>query len=212
MTRHVTAYDIENMSKIYRLNFINSCTGYKSANLIGTRSRDGVSNLAIFNSFVHLGSNPPLLGFILRPLTVPRHTYQNFKETGHFTVNHVTKSMIADAHHTSASYENGISEFSKTALTEAYLDDFHAPYVQESPIKIGCSYKNEYHIEENGTLLIVGAIEHIYFDEKMQGEDGWLQLDKGNIVAVNGLDGYAETKLSARFHYARPDQETTSFE
>lgn len=212
MTRHVTAKDIQDMSKIYRLNFINSCTGYKSANLIGTRSKNGVTNLAIFNSFVHLGSNPPLLGFIVRPLTVPRHTYQNFKDTGYFTVNHVTKNIITDAHHTSAGYPEEISEFSKTDLTETYLDDFQAPYVNESPIKMGCSYKNEYHIKENGTRLIIGAIEHIYFDEKIQGEDGWLQLDKGNIVAANGLDGYAETKLLARFHYARPDQETDSFE
>ncbi|WP_340202899.1 flavin reductase family protein [Ascidiimonas sp. W6] len=212
MIKHVTASDIQEMSKVNRLNFVNSCTGYKSANLIGTRSEEEQTNLAIFNSFVHLGSSPALIGFILRPLTVPRHTYENFKKTGVFTVNHVTKNMIEDAHHTSASYAETVSEFSKTTLTEEYLDGFHAPYVKESPIKIGCSYKNEYPIIENDTLLIVAAIEHIYYDESLQAKDGWLQLDKGNVVAVNGLDGYAETKLLDRFLYARPDQETKSFE
>jgi flavin reductase (DIM6/NTAB) family NADH-FMN oxidoreductase RutF len=211
MIQHVTASQIQEMPKIYRLNFINSCTGYKSANLIGTKSTDGITNLAIFNSFVHLGSNPALLGFILRPLTVPRHTYKNFKETGYFTVNHVTTSMIEDAHHTAANYPEDISEFSKTNLKEEYLDGFQAPFVKQSPIKIGCSYKNEYLIEENNTLLIVGAIEHIYFDETLQGDDGWIQLDKGNIVAANGLDGYAATQLVKRFQYARPDQKTKVF-
>ena len=56
---------IKNFSKLYRLNMINSITGYKSANMIGSRSNSGIENLAIFSSITHLGSNPPLLSFIL---------------------------------------------------------------------------------------------------------------------------------------------------
>ncbi len=41
-------------------------TGIKPANLIGTISKNQVSSLAIFSSVVHLGSNPALLGFVLR--------------------------------------------------------------------------------------------------------------------------------------------------
>ncbi|MEM8846156.1 MAG: hypothetical protein AAGD17_03545 [Bacteroidota bacterium] len=60
-----------------RANFINTISGFKSANLIGSKSKEGISNLAIFNSVIHLGSNPALLGFVLRPITVERHTYEN---------------------------------------------------------------------------------------------------------------------------------------
>jgi flavin reductase (DIM6/NTAB) family NADH-FMN oxidoreductase RutF len=84
----ITNDDILEMEKIFRLNFVNSIPGYKSANLIGTKSKAGVSNLAVFSSVVHLGSNPPLLGF-MRPAVVPRDTYQNIKETGKFTINHI---------------------------------------------------------------------------------------------------------------------------
>ena len=35
-------------------------------------------------------------------------------------------------------------------------------------------------------------------------EDGWVQLDLGGVVSINGLDGYAKTKLIERFPYARP--------
>jgi flavin reductase (DIM6/NTAB) family NADH-FMN oxidoreductase RutF len=59
---------------VERLNLINSCTGYKSANLIATKSEDGAVNVAIFSSITHLGSNPALIGFIVRPTTVPRNT------------------------------------------------------------------------------------------------------------------------------------------
>ncbi|WP_419212339.1 flavin reductase family protein [Maribacter sp. X9] len=205
--KHFSKTELNNLPSRYRAHLINSCTGYKSANLLGTRSKNGISNLAIFNSIVHIGSNPPLLGFILRPLTVPRHTYGNFKETGFFTVNQVHKDMLKDAHHTSASYALDVSEFSETKLTECYLDDFEAPYVSQSKIKIGCRYVNEYEIKENGCLLIIGAIEHIYVPESIMHEDGWVQLDKANTVAAIGLDGYALPILIDRFAYAKPDEE-----
>ena len=68
---HYTYNDIEDMEKIFRLNLINSVTGFKSANLIGTTSKEGITNLAVFSSITHLGSNPPFIGFVLRPTTVP---------------------------------------------------------------------------------------------------------------------------------------------
>ena len=66
---HFNEEEIEDLEKIYRVNLINSCSGYKAANLIGTVSENN-NNLAIFSSLVHLGSNPPLLGFFLRPTAV----------------------------------------------------------------------------------------------------------------------------------------------
>ena len=61
--------DVKQLEKKYRLNLINSITGIKPANLIGTRSQDGIDNVAIFSSVVHLGSNPAQLGFVMRPQT-----------------------------------------------------------------------------------------------------------------------------------------------
>ena len=132
------------MEKIFRINLINSCTGYKSANLIGTKSKSGIENLAVFSSITHLGSNPAVLGFILRSTTIPRDTYKNIKETGFFTVNHITESIIEDAHHTSAKYHEEISEFDKTKLIPEYKDEWIAPYVKGSPVQIGCKYLNDY--------------------------------------------------------------------
>ncbi len=202
--KHFSKEDIDQMSSIYRLNMINSCTGYKSANLIGTQSENGKTNLAVFNSVVHLGSNPPLIGFILRPTSVPRHSHQNMKKNGLFTINHIHQSQIEDAHHTSAKYPEEISEFDQTSLVEEYKEGIKAPFVKNAPLQLGCRYLNEYQIKENDTSIIVGQIEHIFIDEEMLLEDGWVQLDKGGVVAINGLDGYAIPKLIERFTYARP--------
>jgi flavin reductase (DIM6/NTAB) family NADH-FMN oxidoreductase RutF len=202
--------EISGMKKIERLNLINSVTGYKSANLIATKSKNGISNVAIFSSLTHLGSNPAIIGFIVRPTTVPRDTYKNIKETGFFTVNHITVDNIAAAHHSSANYEADISEFDKTKLEEEYKSDLEIPFVKYSPVQLYCKYLNEYFIKENDTIHIIASIEHLFFEDHLQHKDGWLQLDKANIVSINGLDGYCLPKLIERFEYARPDVETKS--
>ncbi|WP_426064421.1 flavin reductase family protein [Flavobacterium sp. DSP2-3-1] len=209
--KHISRDAISQMEKIERLNLINSCTGYKSANLLATKSLDGKSNVAIFSSVTHLGSNPAMIGFIMRPTTVPRDTYKNIKDTGYFTVNHITVDMIEDAHHTSANYELGISEFDKTNLEEEYKNDIKIPFVKGSPVQLYCKYLNEYYIKENDTIHVIASIENLFFEEELEHKDGWLQIDRGNVVTLNGLDGYCLPKLVDRFQYARKEIPTTSF-
>lgn len=209
--KQISKDTISLMGKVERLNLINSCTGYKSANLIATKSVDGKSNVAIFSSVTHLGSEPAMIGFIMRPTTVPRDTYKNIRETGFFTINHITVDMIADAHHTSANYELGVSEFDKTNLEEEYKNDIAIPFVKGSPVQLHCKYLNEYFIEENNTIHVIASIENLFFDENLRHEDGWLQIDKGNVIALNGLDGYCLPKLVDRFQYARKDMPSKSF-
>ena len=204
MQHHITLSDIEAQDKIYRLNLINSVSGYKSAQLIAKPSEAGKENLAVFSSVIHLGSNPPYIGFILRPTTVPRHSYSNFKAHGSFSLNAITADQIPAAHHSSASYPEGISEFEKTGLVAETKAGTDIPFVKGSPIQLLCSYENEYLIKENNTLLIVGMIQELFIDEGLLLEDGWVQLDKGKIVSINGLDGYALPQLLDRFPYARP--------
>lgn len=208
--KHFDSDSFSDLPSRFRANLINSCSGYRSSNLLATSNKKGESNLAIFNSVVHIGSNPPMLGFIMRPLTVRRDTYSNFKSTGYFTVNQVSRDNFKKAHQTAAKYDEGISEFTRTGLSEQYLDGFKAPYVKESAIKIGCTYENEYEIKENGCLLIIGKIQHLYLPEELIHKDGWVQLDKAATVASIGLDGYALPKVLDRFSYAKPDQETNS--
>ena len=209
--KHLSKENIVQMDKISKLNLINSCTGYKSANLIATKSIDGDTNVAVFSSITHLGSSPALIGFIMRPTTVHRDTYKNIMETGYFTVNHITIDMIADAHHTSANYDTGVSEFDKTNLIEEYKENFPIPFVKGSPVQLYCKFVNEYYIKENDTIHVIASIEHLFFEEELQHKDSWLQLDKANVITLNGLDGYCLPKLVDRFKYARKDQPTASF-
>lgn len=200
----ITRDDIDAMEKLYRINLINSCTGYKSANLIGTQSKNGLTNVAVFSSVTHLGSNPPLLGFITRPAVVPRDTYENIRETGVYTINHIHQKIVQDAHHTSAKYPKEVSEFDQTNLQTEYRNDFAAPYVKDCNVQIGMRYLNEYVIEENDTILVVGKIEQLYIDDTILETDGFINLAKAETATINGLDAYAIPKQHARYPYQRP--------
>ena len=196
--------DIDKMSKIFRLNLINSITGYKSANLIGSKTDNKINNLAIFSSVTHLGSDPPLIGFITRPENGNRNTYNNIITNKLFTINHIKKNQIISAHQSSAKYPKNVSEFDKTDLKAEFKNNFDAPFVKDSPVQIGCSFVNKYFIKENKTTLMIGEIEMLFIDEKLLLEDGFVQLDKEDIITVNGVDGYALPKLIKRIPYARP--------
>lgn len=208
---HVTAKDISEMEKSYRRNLINCCTGYKTASLIATKSTKATSSVAVFNSVFHMGSNPPMLGLVLRSQTVPKSTYRNIVETKSFTVNHIQENMIEQAHQTAVEQEEVFSDLDNEGLEQEILDDFFAPYVKQSSIKLGCNYLNEYKIKENDTLIIVASIEHIYFEAGIQLPDGWLRLDDAGTVAFNGLDAYVLPNLLDRFPYAKPGQEIKSY-
>lgn len=201
---HFSQKDIQEMHHLYRINLINSCSGYKSANLIGTKSTDGISNVAVFSSVTHLGSDPSLLGFFLRPTTVIRNTYQNIKDTGVFTINHIHEDNLEEAHHTSAKYDASISEFDATQLEEEYKNEFFAPFVNNSPVQLAMSYVEEYAIAANNTILLIGEIKDLYIKDLLLQKDGFINLSEANIATVTGLDGYAIPKLKKRLDYQRP--------
>ena len=206
---HFTRKNINDLEKIKKINLINSCSGYKSANLIGTISKEGITNVAVFSSVTHLGSNPPTLGFILRPTTVPRDTYKNILESGVFTINHIFKDIIEDAHHTSAKYEEAISEFDITSLEDEYYNDCIAPFVKGSPVQMEMKFIEEYHIKSNNVIHIIAEIKNLYVKDDILNEDGFLDLAKGKVAAINGLDAYAIANNNTRFSYQRPKKLNT---
>ena len=199
--------DIQAMQRIPRLTLINAITGFKSANLIGTVNTEGVPNLAVFSSAVHIGSEPPLIGIVTRPVVADgktsRHTYNNIKSSGFFTINHVGMDIIEQAHQTSASYPEGVSEFEAVGLTPQYLGLKNVPYVAESTIKMGLEFVEEYHIKANQTTMIIGKVVELFLPENCMDEKGNLDLNLAKTVALSGLDSYHVTELIYRLPYAR---------
>lgn len=199
--------DLNNLDKIFRINLINSCSGYKSANLLGSISKEGITNVAVFSSVTHLGSNPPTLGYILRPTSVPRNTHKNLKETGVFTINHIFEDILEDAHHTSAKYPEEVSEFEVTNLDMEFKENCIAPFVKNSPVQMQMKFMEEVYIKSNDVMMIVAQIEQLFIKDDLIEADGFVNLAAGKVATINGLDGYAIPELKTRFGYQRPKKQ-----
>ena len=202
-----TPSEWQSWERFYRANFINSLTGFKSTSLIGTINAQGVPNLGLFSSIVHIGSDPALIGYINRPLAAAPHTLANIKASGFYTVNHIQASFLSQAHQTSAKYPDEVNEFTEVGLTEEYLDGIYVPFVKESPIKYLLSLKEIVPITLNATFLVIGQLEQVLMDPSFQPTtDGFLHLDQAGSICSNGLDAYYHTTLIDRYAYAKPDK------
>jgi flavin reductase (DIM6/NTAB) family NADH-FMN oxidoreductase RutF len=204
MMKHFDKETIHSADKSFRRNFINCLSGYKSLNLIGTKSTAGITNLAPFSQVFHIGASPPLVGILFRPNTVDRHTLDNILATQVFTLNHVTESFYKAAHHASARWQQ--SEFEATGIAEEYMDGFFAPFVKESPLKVGCTLSEVQTLQINGTIMVIGEIAHVYVEESAVGADGFISLDVLGTVTVSGLDAYHVGQKLGRLSYAKPHE------
>ena len=207
--KRIKADAFKQMERLYRARLVNSLSGFKSVNLLGTISESGITNLSVISSVFHLGANPALMGFIMRPITVTRDSYNNIMANGSFTFNHLNTAIFEQGHQTSARYPEEISEFVAVGLSPEFSDLVKAPYVKESQVKIGLKFLEKKDIELNGTLLIIGQVEEIFFPEDCLREDGYLDIEKAGTLAVSGLDGYHSTQMNCRLSYAKPDQPLT---
>lgn len=200
----ITKASIQSWERFYRANFINSLSGFKSVCLIGTKSKDGIPNLAIFSNIVHLGADPAMIGFINRPKAAAPDTIRNIEETGVYTMNHIHPGIIEQAHQTSVKYDATINEFEEVGLNMLWRDDCKAPFVKESNIQYQLSLVDIIPIPSNGTFLVTGYIESVYLIEDIIEADGFLPLEKYQSITSLGIDGYYQTERIKRLPYAKP--------
>lgn len=198
---------IAEMEKHYRISLINSLVGYRSLNLLGTISETGTTNLCVISSAFHMGSNPPLFGMVIRPERENNDTLRNIKSVGQYTLNNVLPAWYTKAHQTSASYPSGVSEFDECGFEKLFVDDFTAPFVKESTIKIGLELREIIDVKLNGTTIVIGEIVNISINEGLVGEDGFINHTKAETLTVAGLDSYYQPQALGRLSYAKPGLE-----
>lgn len=203
--------DIQSWERFYRSNFLNSLSGFKSASLIATFNTKGTSNLAIFSNIVHIGADPALIGFVNRPKEAAPHTISNIEATGQYTINLIPANLVEQAHQTSAKYADNESEFNAVGLTEEFTEHSKAPFVLESPVKYAMELKEIIPIKFNNTSFVIGAVTGVFADEYILAADGFLDLEKTNIITSLGIDGYYTTEKLARYSYAKPGKELIRF-
>jgi flavin reductase (DIM6/NTAB) family NADH-FMN oxidoreductase RutF len=205
--------EIQGLDKEFRRAFINSLAGFRQAVLVGTQSAAGKTNLAIFNSLIHLGANPALFGLINRPDSVQRDTLQNIESQGVYTLNYVAGADYQKAHQTSARYPQGVSEFEQVGFEEQYRPSleapfephtFPAPFVAGAMVQIGMKFEERVDLKINGTVLLIGSIQSVYIDDALVAADGFVNLSEAGVLVSQGLDAYFTTSPLGRLPYAKP--------
>ncbi|WP_158798869.1 flavin reductase family protein [Pedobacter sp. L105] len=202
--KSINSDQISELDKYYRINLINSLTGYKSLNLVGTSNTNGVTNLCIVSSVFHLGSNPPLFGMVIRPEREHNDTLKNIKAVGQYTLNNVLPEFYKQAHQTSASYPAGVSEFDECGFKKIYTEKFKAPFVGQSTVRVGLELRETIDMEINGTTIVIGEVVHILVDDPLIEEDGFVDHIQAETMTLTGLDSYYLPKPVGRLTYAKP--------
>ena len=202
--RYYSIDEIKNWERFYLANFINCLTGFKPVSLVGTVSKEGIPNLSVVSSIVHLGADPALIGYINRPLAAAPDSIQNIKDTGHYTVNHITETFFTKAHQCSAKYAPAINEFEVVGLQSQFEEGIIAPFVQESPVKYHLKLVEIVPITHNQTFFVIGALQAVFLSESIVETDGFINLEKAGSMLSLGLDGYAKAAMVQRLPYAKP--------
>jgi len=207
--KYITASEAAEWPDLYRRTFFNTVHGPKSLHLVATMGSASLQNLAPFNSVVHIQANPPHIGLVMRPHTVPRHTLENLLEQPFCTFNQMPAAYAAQAHQTSAQYAKPVNECQEVGLTQDYRNDFKVPYVKEALIGLGAELVERHTIAVNQTLFLVFQVHELWIDEALVRPDGFVDHAAGNVLGAIGLDAYYTPEWQSRYAFARPGQPTT---
>ena len=198
-----TREDLERWPSRKRARTVNSLSGFKSATLVGSADLQGVHNLSVVSSVVHLGSSPAQMGMVLRPPGDEAHTYKNLMATGQCTFNHIGVAWVAQAHQCSARYPAEVSEFEAVGLTPCGVEGtWEAPAVSEARVRMGLTLAEDM-VLPNRCHFMVLDVQWVEVDGRAVAEDGYVDLGRTGTTVISGLDGYHETTHLGRLSYAK---------
>ena len=166
----------------------------------GTRSVDGVDNLAPFSYFMGVSSKPPALAISVARLGRDqlKDTARNILETEVFTVSMVSREHLQTMVDSSARWPSDVSEFDATGLTLREGTHVQAPFPEVARVAMECRLV---HAHDMGTThLLVGQILAFHLHESVhrRGPDDNPLVDARALDPVARLGDQDYTPLGER--------------
>jgi flavin reductase (DIM6/NTAB) family NADH-FMN oxidoreductase RutF len=163
----------------------------------GTRSVDGVDNLAPFSYFMGVSSKPPALAISVARAGRDqlKDTARNILETEVFTVSMVSREHLQSMVDSSAPWPSDVSEFDVTGQALRDGARVAAPFPREARVAMECRLV---HAHDMGTThLLVGEILtfHLHDSVHRLGPDGNPLVDALVLDPVARLGGQDYTSL-----------------
>ena len=173
---------------------------------IGSRSTDGVPNLAPYSFFNAVATNPPVLLFSTGVFDgIIKDSLQNIRDTGVFTASLVDHDLAVAMNDSSATLDPDVDEFEKTGLTAANFGQVDAPGVEEAKAVVECEAVREVEFgDKDGLHHVITFGEVIAFHIDSQVLDG-TRIDPVRLDALGRLAGTDYTTTRDQFRLDRPD-------
>ncbi len=171
---------------------------------IGTRSPDGVANVAPYSFFNGVSSMPPVVYFSAATVGGTRKdSLVNAEASGEFTVNIVSFSTVEAMNQSAANLPADQSEFDAAGLTVRPSVLVEAPGVAEAKAILECRVvgTHAFGTEEAGYVMVLGEVVHFSVDDDVL--DG-TRIRPEALDSIGRLAGTNYVRTTERFSLERP--------
>ena len=212
MGSHATAYDAsvqrfvtEEIEAVDAYKLVSGLVVPRPIGWIGSRSADGINNLAPYSFFNAVAASPPTV--IFAPTGQPdarKDTLSNVRETGVFSVNIVNFELGPQMNATSGTYPNDVDEFEVAGLTVLEAESIDAPMVAEAPATFECRVSQivEIGAAPMGSQVVFGEIIAFNVDDELL--DG-TRVDQVALDAIGRHAGNFYSRANALYEMVRPE-------
>lgn len=170
----------------------------------GTRSKEGINNLAPFSFYNTFGSCPPIVGFSTIPRLDGRNkdTLQNVLDSGCFTLSTVSHFLVPKMSKSAALVEPEVDEFELAELEMAEARNIDAPYVKEALLVFECELNQVVSFGDHAGSgnLILGEVKYVNIDDSIY-QDGYVDFEK--LDPVGRLAGNWYSTIRDKFELKR---------
>jgi len=185
----------------------NSIIAPRPIGWIGSRSADGIPNLAPYSFFNALAYRPPTLGFASERR---KDSVANIEETGLFTWNLATRALAEAMNLTSAMVPPDVDEFALAGLTSVTGRVVDAPMVAESPVVFECRLSQIVALTTAdgapmSNRFVIGEVVAVHIDRALITDGLYDTTAAVPIARGGGPADYFEIGDSTRFQMRRPD-------
>ncbi|MBR9977374.1 MAG: flavin reductase family protein [Bacteroidetes bacterium] len=176
--------------------------------LVGTQDREGRVNLSPFSFFNAFGANPPVI--VVSPAYrgkdgTTKHSFENIRDTGEFTVSAVSHSMVEQISLASSDYEQGEDEFLKAGFGKLTSDIVAPPGVAEAPFVMECRLLHHFDTGAkpgSGNLMIAEVVMFHVRESAFEGDR--IDPRRLDLVARMGYNWYCRANGDALFELPKP--------
>lgn len=185
---------------------LNAIIGPRPIGWIGTKSKEGVLNLAPFSFFNLFNYDPPIL--IFTGTRQKKDTIQNVEDTGEFSWNLVTRELAEQMN--LSSIEAPVDEFDFAKLTPLKGEMVDAPRVAESLVTMECKLLSCNQLKdidgvEHPSWIVMGQVVRVHIARSMIDENNIYQAHRARrVLRAGGPANYYEITEDTLFQMQRP--------